>query len=827
TPASSAAWTRSPATTSSWRNSIGFALTVLQRRLASSPEAILRSLERRRDRLTDLLRRIDANEGTVEELLGDQQKSLPSVDDTSFDDVWDETPEGEQQSLENDVDQVVDSATAAKSRQELAAEIELLGRLVEEASQVRNSGADAKWSELSAIVQKQVLDTGTSPLPHKMIVFTEHRDTLTYLEHRIASLTGRRESVVTIHGGLSRDERRARQERFSNDPSARILVATDAAGEGLNLQRADLMVNYDLPWNPNRIEQRFGRIHRIGQKRVCFLWNMVARGTREGDVYRRLLDKIETIGRAYRGNLFNVLGDGKAFHGKPLKDLMVQAIRYGDRPDVQAQLEKTIDSSVSDGLDDLLNERSAHPEMYPRLDVDEVRRMMERNRERKLQPGFVSAFFLAAFDRLGGSARRRETGRWELTHVPSEVRRRALRIDRHHPLAAAYERVTFDPERIHAENAPDAMLIALGTPLLGAVTDLVIERFGLALDRGTVFVDRTDTQPDAPMLLMAVEQTIDDVKDRPISRHFDYLEAREGEGPVFSPAPPYLDYEAPRPEEHAAVSAVLRQPWLKRNDMDALRGFAYQTGTRPVMESLKSQRHRHAQQVRMQVEARLNAEIRFWYDQYNRLLDDRRQGRKPGKRTPTGAKRMAQTLETRLENREKELAQEDMIHARPAVVRGMALVIPDHVLHPETQQTEEARMHARQTEEVDRRAVALTMAAERALGRHPTEMPHNNKGYDIDSRDDLGNRILIEVKGRIDLPGADTFTVSANEVATGQSQEEHGHHRLSLVRVSPDGPEHDRIRYVGHAFDHLAVSPTTTSFNEDFASYWNRGREPW
>lgn len=230
------------------------------------------------------------------------------------------------------------------------------------------------------------------------------------------------------------------------------------------------------------------------------------------------------------------------------------------------------------------------------------------------------------------------------------------------------------------------------------------------------------------MLLMAAEQTINDVKNRPISCHFDYPGAREGEKPVFSPAPPHLDYEAPRPEGHAAALAMLRQPWLKRNDMDTLCGFAYETGARPVIESLKVQRHRHAQQMRMQVEALLKAEISFRYDQHNRLLDDRRQGRKPGKRTPAGTKRKAEEPEARLERHENELAQEDMIHARPAVVRGMALVISDHALHPETQQTEEAGMHAWQTEEVDRRAVALTMAAERALGRHPTEMPHNTRG---------------------------------------------------------------------------------------------------
>src|SRR5690606_25192283 len=128
-------------------------------------------------------------------------------------------------------------------------------------------------------------------------------------------------AVVRIHGGLPREVRRRARELFTHDKSVRVLVATDAAGEGLNLQRAHLMINYDLPWNPNRIEQRFGRIHRIGQTEVCHLWNLVARNTREGEVYLRLLTKLEQQARAYQGKVFDVLG--RAFENHSLRDLLV------------------------------------------------------------------------------------------------------------------------------------------------------------------------------------------------------------------------------------------------------------------------------------------------------------------------------------------------------------------------------------------------------------------------------------------------------------------------------------------------------------------------
>src|SRR3989339_803930 len=160
-----------------------------------------------------------------------------------------------------------------------------------------------------------------------MIIFTEHKATLEYLTRRIGDRLGRPDAVVNIMGATNRKERLDIQERFRTHPDVRILVATDAAGEGVNLQNANLMINYDLPWNPNRLEQRFGRIHRIGQTEVCHLWNLVAEETREGDVYRTLLEKLE-------------------FEGRPLRDLLIEAIRYGDRPDVRARLTQAIAQAV-------------------------------------------------------------------------------------------------------------------------------------------------------------------------------------------------------------------------------------------------------------------------------------------------------------------------------------------------------------------------------------------------------------------------------------------------------------------------------------------------
>ncbi|HEU0090259.1 MAG TPA: helicase-related protein, partial [Pseudonocardiaceae bacterium] len=295
---------------------VGFALTVLQRRVASSPEAVLRSLERRSERLRQRRQEMLAvRDAAAERRLRERLfKLLGKGELDSVDDDLDELASDERETLEDDV---VDAATAARTVAELDTELGVLADLVELARRVRYSSTDRKWTELRGLLLDDEAVRDSAGKLHKIIIFTEHRDTLTYLVGQIRALLGRDNVVVTIHGGVGRDERRHVQELFSQDPECAVLVATDAAGEGLNLQCAHLMVNYDLPWNPNKIEQRFGRIHRIGQNEVCHLWNLVAQDTREGAVFLRLLEKIEQQRVAYQGKVFDVLG--AAFEGRPLR----------------------------------------------------------------------------------------------------------------------------------------------------------------------------------------------------------------------------------------------------------------------------------------------------------------------------------------------------------------------------------------------------------------------------------------------------------------------------------------------------------------------------
>ena len=499
------------------KNTVGFALTILQRRLASSPEAIYQSLKRRRERLESRL---------AEERLGRRGAEYASVYYDDFDD--DDLPSAE---LEAEEEKVVDQATAARTISELEAEITTLKRLERMSNDVRQSGEDRKWSELSKLLQDNESMFGAEGEREKLIIFTEHRDTLRYLQDKITSLLGSEDAVVTIHGGLLRDERRKVEERFKQDKDVRILIATDAAGEGINLQRAHLMVNYDLPWNPNRLEQRFGRIHRIGQTEVCHLWNLVSKETREGMVYGRLLEKLEQEREALKGKVFDVLGK-LSFDNKSLRELLIEAVRYNNQEDVRRRLFEVVDHSLDrEALKQILDEQALTPDAMDVRQVMTIREDMERMEAHRLQPHFIESFFLEAFQSVGGRVRQREKGRYEVISVPFAVRSRDMQIGTGTPVLDRYERICFDRAFCNMQGKPPADLIAPGHPLLEATIDLVRERNMDVLKRGAVFVDDNDFGTEARLLFYIEDSVQDGIvlpsgSKRVISNHLHYEELK-------------------------------------------------------------------------------------------------------------------------------------------------------------------------------------------------------------------------------------------------------------------------------------------------------------
>jgi SNF2 family DNA or RNA helicase len=801
---------------------VGFALTTLQRRLASSPEAIFQSLVRRRKRLVDRVadERMQRRGAEVAAALG-----TPSVpDEFSGDDDFDvdDLPDSELEELE---EQLVDQASAAGTITELEAEITSLTDLVDLAGQVRASGVDRKWEELSSLLQHtpEMFDSYGSR--RKLIIFSEHRDTLNYLVERLRTLLGRSEAVVSIHGGMGREERRKAQEAFTQDKDVLVLVATDAAGEGINLQRAHLMVNYDLPWNPNRIEQRFGRVHRIGQTEVCHLWNLVAEDTREGQVFQRLFEKLEEQRQALGDQVFDVLGE--SFRGKSLRDLLIEAVRYGEEPATKAKLREVVDATVGDALRAVVHERALVHDVMTIADVERIRDEMERAEARKLQPHFIRAFFLEAFALLGGSVREREPGRFEITHVPAELRRRDRQIGLGAALLRRYERVTFDKHLIAVEGRPLAEYLTPGHPLLDGSIDLIIERHDAALRQGTVLVDESDPG-ETPRVLVYLQHSVVDGRTvasgarRVVSKRFEFVNVDPNGVASTAGWAPYLDYRPVDDEELSLLTQVIERGWVR----DDLEQQALDHGVELARAHLEEVRRRTVDRVdrtTAAVKERLQSEIQHWDHRANQLKDRELAGKLPASGMNSGrARQRADELEARLKHRLEALDAERQLAPMPPVIAGGALIVPSGLLASlRGAVLADLSQYARDRSATERAAVDAVMDAECKLGRDPLEMPPNNKGYDIESKDGEGTIWFIEVKGRI--AGAETFTITRSEVGVGKNKPDQ--HILALVEV--DEVAEPLVRYVRRAFEEVGELPfNTISVNLQWKAYLERGEEP-
>lgn len=729
------------------RMNVGFALQILQRRLASSPAAIHRSLERRRKRLEDRLREERLmRDGATTPL--SRAPSLPSYDP----DDLDEAPGGETEAIE---ETIVDQATAAQTLMELEAEIAILKDLEARALALKLSGQDAKWRQLESILDEPIMLDPATGLRRKILIFTEPKDTLEYLQQKIVSRVGDAASVVVIHGGIAREARRAAIAAFNSDPVVRVMIANDAAGEGVNLQRgAHLMVNYDLPWNPNRLEQRFGRIHRIGQTEVCHLWNLCAANTREGEVYRRLLEKLEEARAALGGKVYDVLGE--LFEGHALRDLLVNAIRYGDRPETKAELFRKVDGAVDvAAIEKLVAERKLTSEGMDPNAVSAIREQMERAQARRLQPHFIGAFFREAFTLLGGRISEREKGRFEITRVPSLLKERDRLIGRGDPVLDRYARVTFEKHLVAGQ--PQAELLAPGHPLLEAAVDVVLERFQPLLGQGGILIDEADDTTE-PRLLVYLEHAVRDgrtVKSgepRVVSQRLQFIYLKE-DGSAFDGGPaPYLDCRPATGEERTLIADIMAAPWLAGGVETKALGHAIANLVPAHLTEVKKRRLTEIDKVDREVRARLNREINYWDARAARLREEERAG-KDQRINAQNAEATAARLVERLHKRQGELDRERQISALPPVLRGAALVIPKGLLAARIPMeapkfggfSEDAGARA----EVERLAMEAVMAAERALGHDPRDVSAENKGYDIESRDlTKGYLRFIEVKGR-------------------------------------------------------------------------------
>ncbi len=787
------------------RGTVGFALTQLQRRLASSPAAIYQSLKRRRGCLESRLRELKLlNRGRnvqrhdavqiLDKITIDHQDEIPD----NLDEL-DDTLSAEKYELYTE--QIVDQVTAAETISDLETEIQCLKKLENEALKVVQSGNDKKWEELSHLLQDRSKMYTDGNNRRKLIIFTEHLDTLTYLVDRIGGMLGRPEAVISIHGRVNRDDRYKRQEEFRNNPDVVVLVATDAAGEGVNLQNANLMINYDLPWNPNRLEQRFGRIHRIGQIEVCHLWNLIAKETREGDVFQRLFDKLEVEKQALGGKVFDILGE--AFENRPLKDMLIEAIRYGGSPNVQAKLYQAIEGALdTEHLKEVLHRNALVPQQMSLEELYSVKEEMEKAEARKLQPYFVRAFFTESFQNLSGELRPREPGRFEIRHVPAAIRERDRVIgESRNSVLKKYERICFEKDLIRIHGKPMAELMHPGHPLMHAVTDLVLSIHRHKLKQGAVLVNPSDDGLE-PRILFMLDHSVREAKGAPprvVSRRLQFVEVDQHATIFHAGWAPHLDLQPIDDNDIGLVQDILNAPWINLNLESLALNHASSHLVPEHYQEIKDRRSAQVDKVLSAVNERLVPEINYWQDRYIKLKNDVDAGKQPQMQSEM-ARRQVDDLTERLEQRRRELLEMKSVVSSTPVVIGGALVIPQGLLAQRKGDSTfcvdaEARLH------IETVAMNAVMNVERSFGYEVKDVSDGKCGWDITSRppanqeDPLMPDRHIEVKGR--AQSQNIITVSRNEIIYALNQR----NKFLLAIVIVDGDSYEGPYYIRNPFD--------------------------
>ncbi|QUV81462.1 DUF3883 domain-containing protein [Chloracidobacterium sp. D] len=659
------------------KRNVAFALLILQRRLASSVRAVRRSLERRRERLEELLR------------LGSWLAERGTVDEDMLEDV----PEAERLRHE---EELLERLTAAETREELQTEIATLADLIRLAREAERHEIETKLNELRNVMEAEhIRRTG-----EKLLIFTESRETLEYLKEK---LTDWGYTVVTLHGGLNLEARIRTEHEFREQ--AQVMVSTEAGGEGINLQFCSLMVNYDIPWNPNRLEQRMGRIHRYGQQKEVHIYNLVAADTREGKVLTALFHKLEQVQAALGSDrVFDVIGE--VIPGRSLKELIVEAITSRRTLEaIIAEIEALPDQEAVDRT------RKAALEGLATRHIDLQRVLGEdrRARENRLVPEYIERFFERACHFLNIHLERRRDGLWRASNVPYEIRHVSQEFkDRFGEVFREYGKLAFDKQTARRQ---EAEFVAPGHPLLEALLDRLLSGCAEDVRRGAVFAD-----PDGRMdgWLFFLEGEICDGANQVAGKRI-FVIYHPIQGALTSVHPSILwDLKpAQLPSEIGTIP----------DENEAL-AFAIEKVLESYRAELLEERQRRAAIKRKYGLRSLEQMI----VESDAKLIDYETRRAKGDNLPDmevlNEQRRREELEGRKRALEEAIRRETSLLPSTPKVLGVARVIPQPA----------ANGAMRSDAQIEAIGMQVAMAYEREHGRVPEDVSTQNLGYDIRSR---------------------------------------------------------------------------------------------
>ncbi|MBN8676636.1 MAG: DUF3883 domain-containing protein [Chitinophagales bacterium] len=703
---------------------VSLALTVMQRRLVSSIFAIKNTLGKRWVALNGIIEEVNKNPN-----LWKQRHVLDGFDVQEIDD-FDDLEDTEREALEGIMadPRKFKLFTTAKSLQELQEEAKEVKKLFDLATELFNKNQEEKkYQKLKELLRTQgVLDE------EKLVIFTEHKDTLDYLQKR---LENNGYKVATIHGGKSVDERRNAQSDFAKE--AKILIATDAAGEGINLQFCRLLINWDIPWNPNRLEQRMGRIHRYGQKQDVLVFNMVARNTREGNVLERLLTKLDIIRRNLgEDRVYDVIQD-------VMEDISLDAI-----------MKSVLDDRRS-GFDDFLNksneelqkqfsekireqrERLAHTG----VDYRNARELKEDSDEKRLQPIYIRLFFEKAFRHLGGACTEVRPAIFRIDHLPPSLAQ-TLRED-YNLVADNFRQILFCFDKqvfLDYQNVPDlgkVHYINPGNAVFDSLIKVIRHQCREEMLKGTLLISAEDK---APYFAFFVKSQITDNRQNKVhdsiadERLLLVQQFENGEFQCTSPAK-FIDLQPP-----VVFAKPVQAPPVQNQDQVV--EWSFQTITMPQYEDTRNHIARDTERRRHYLETAFTQVLIDLQAQVGELQAQLLRG---DHRVQEKIQQKQGRINELIRKKQERLANLELISQlspKAPEVLGCAYVIPL------TQQEYVGNFGMSRDDEVEAIAIEVAMAYEESQGWTPHNVSANNEGYDLRSISPEGIKRYIEVKGR-------------------------------------------------------------------------------
>lgn len=730
---------------------VSLALTVMQRRLVSSIYAIKNTLEKRWRALQGITEEFQKNPKIF------QQRH--KLDEFDVDDIeeYEELEESEREAL----DAILSDPkkfklfTTAKNQSEIQAEAREVKRLLDMAENLYNrQQAEMKFQKLQELLQKE----GTLEGSKKLVIFTEHKDTLLYLEERLGKRGGYK--VCTIHGGKSVDERREAQRAFAQ-PDTQILIATDAAGEGINLQFCQLLINWDIPWNPNRLEQRMGRIHRYGQKEDVLVFNLVANDTREGKVLERLLSKLDIIREGIGDDrVYDVIQD--VFQDVSLDDIR-NSVFGGKNTAFDDLLSQDTDTLKSKFVEKIQKQKASPS--HSQVDFKDARLLKENSDEQRLQPIYIRLFFEKAFRYLGGdfSETEAETGIYRIDKLPDSIAAE-LRATYNFVLPQqegylfCFDKQLFLQVQQHNSHSQKAKInyINPGDKVFDSLVKVLREQFREDMLKGTVLISPDDK---SDYFAFFVKSQICD--ERPSRKGESVVDERlmmvmQDVNGLFSvsSAAKFIDLHPP---------TSFAKPVTPPAPMDTQEVVSWcfdNVITMQLEETVArverdcAERVEHLKDSFMQVILNLQVEIQ---ELQNKLLFGEG-GSNSANLDDKIRKKQAQIadLVQKREMRLKKLNDMLSLYPKDAQILGCAYVLPLNQV--------EYKNHYGMSRDDEAEAIAMQAAIDHEIqaGWSPEDVSANNEGYDLRSVSAEQLKRYIEVKGRSGSDGS--VMLSENEM---------------------------------------------------------------